>query len=320
MRSFAKVAYVLGITCSWAQQLAFHPSSPNEPFAIEEPGRSQAIVKTSPDVTLTRTESFSDTIVSTLSASTQHTTFLKLLQRSKCIPLLAHINTSTVFAPTDQAWAEWADKHRPEKDEVTAFGWLDSEGLEPWLVTREMDDVDDDAFDNQNWALRQHLLYHMLNYTLPAEAFVAGNGSNITTETTLLFPMVDEPEHTPLPPPGPPWLPRGGEGLLSGHGQRVRLAKGGSDAGHERGMIGVDWSGRDGVSVWDGSGWNDDGNGTSVYKKHKDGGNKRKDDGDEPEVPGIRWVRNGVVVGIEGVLEPPPSIGQWLAQQIHCAS
>ena len=255
--------------------------------------------------------SFSETIVSTLSKSDQHTTFIGLLQRSKCIPLLAHINTSTVFAPTDKAWAEWTEAHKPKKEGYLTNGWLSHTGLEPWLNTQTFEE--DEAFDNQNWALRQHLLYHMLNHTLSPDAFVAGNGTNITTETTLLFPMAEEPEHTPVPPPGPPWLPRGGEGLLSGHGQRLRIARGGSDAGGERGRIGVDWMGQEGVSIWNGSGWKEDRN-TSLIdttgkgRKHKGGQEEQEP---EIQVKGMRWVRNGVVIGVDGVLEPPPSIGMW---------
>jgi hypothetical protein len=236
-----------------------------------------------------------------------------LLQRSKCIPLLAHINTSTVFAPTDKAWAEWAEKHKPESKGVRINGWLSNAGLEPWLAnTNEMDEDKNEDFDNQNWALRQHLLYHMLNYTLSPESLVAGNRTNITTETTLLFPMAEEPEHTPVPPPGPPWLPRGGEGMLSGHGQRLRIARGGSEEGGKSGRVGVDWTGKEGVTVWDGSGWKEDTNTTLVEGagKHK---TPKGDHGDtEPEVrvKGVRWVRNGVVIGVDGVLEPPPSIGE----------
>jgi hypothetical protein len=261
---------------------------------------------------LTIVASFSETIVSTLSASDQHTTFIRLLQRSKCIPLLAHINTSTVFAPTDKAWDEWVEKHRPEDDGLLVNGWLDSTGLEPWLGdVNAMKEDESEAFDNQNWALRQHLLYHMLNYTLSPESLIAGDGSNITTETTLLFPMAEEPEHTPIPPPGPPWLPRGGEGLLSGHGQRLRIARGGSDVGGETGRVGVDWTGKDGVSIWDGGGWKEDGNSSLVDVIGKAVKHKGDKGGTEPEVQvkGARWVRNGVIIGVNGVLEPPPSIG-----------
>jgi hypothetical protein len=264
---------------------------------------------------------FSETIVSALSASDQHTTFIKLLQRSKCIPLLAHINTSTVFAPTDQAWAEWAEKHRPNGKDQLAHGWLSSSGLDPW-ISNEAGDEEAEAFDNQNWALRQHLLYHMLNYTLTPEALLAGNGTNITTETTLLFPLAEEPEHTPLPPPGPPWLPRGGEGMLSGHGQRLRLARSGSEAGGERGRVGVDWLGQEGIAIWDGSGWKESGNGTLTGLKNKGDKGRKHPSGDGDNAPdvnvtGVRWVRNGVVIGVEGVLEPPPSIGESRLRDNH---
>jgi uncharacterized surface protein with fasciclin (FAS1) repeats len=252
---------------------------------------------------------FAESIVSALSASSKHTTFLRLLQRAKCIPLLAHIGSSTVFAPTDEAWDAWAEKHRPEEEDDLVQGWLGPDGLDEWLKDEEdvlasrvamtMDDEGErQRLDNQNWALRQHLLYHMLNYTLQASAIIAGNSSNVTIETTLLFPLLEEPEHPPVPEPGPPWLPRGGEGLLGGHGQRLRLARAGSGAGGERGKVGVDHFGEGGVTVWDGRGWNS---------------------GDETEfmgaknVTGARWVRNGVVIGVDGVLEPPPSIGTLLS-------
>lgn len=227
------------------------------------------------------------------------------------MPLLAHINSSTVFAPTDKAWAEWSEKHRPDQSDELAHGWLSSSGLDPWIS----DVVEEgENFDNQNWALRQHLLYHMLNYTLPPDALIARNGTNITTETTLLFPLAEEPEQTPLPPPGPPWLPRGGEGLLSGHGQRLRLARGGSEQGGDRGKIGVNWLGEEGFAIWDGSGWMEKGNGTLTGYKHKEDNGTKHPDGDDDlpkvNVTGAKWVRNGVVIGVEGVLEPPPSIGK----------
>lgn len=59
----------------------------------------------------------SETIVSILSASKEHTILLHLLQRSKCIPMLAHIGNATLFAPTDKAWNDWADAHRPSGPE-----------------------------------------------------------------------------------------------------------------------------------------------------------------------------------------------------------
>lgn len=102
--------------------------------------------------------------------------------------------------------------------------------------------------------------------------------------------------------------------MLSGHGQRIRIARVGSVVGGETGKIGVDWLGREGVTIWDGSGWKEDGNTTSFEASSKEG-KEKKPKGDketkEPEamVKGMRWVRNGLVIGVDGVLEPPPSIG-----------
>ncbi|KAL7421472.1 hypothetical protein Q5752_004359 [Cryptotrichosporon argae] len=254
---------------------------------------------------------FAESLVSLLSASSEHGTFLHLLQRAKAVPMLAHMAGGTVFAPTDAAWADWAARHRPALG--LWAGWLGPGGLDEWLMSE--DDVrargegDDEAaqmMDNQNWALRQHLLYHMLNYTLaprdlyvhPAAASFAPSDAesglkpkprrNVSIETTLLYPLAAEPALPPTPPPGPPWLPCGGHGLLGGHGQRMRLARAGSDEGGARGKVGVDWKGADGVAVWNGQGWN--------VTNATEG------------MEGTRWARNGVVVGIDGVLDPPGSV------------
>lgn len=189
----------------------------------------------------------------------------------------------------------YSDQEERDRQEI-----LDS------VLDGEEEEEDVGLLDNQNWALRQHLLYHMLNYTLPPSAFIADHSSNITIETSLLFPLSAEPELPPTPPPGPPWLPRGGEGLLGGHGQRLRLGKGGSEQGGERGRAGVDHVGEGGVDIWDGSGW---------PKAPKNGSltgfmGSRK----EKKMDGARWTRNGVVVGLQGVLEPPPSIGKTCIQ------
>ncbi|ODO01697.1 hypothetical protein I350_06523 [Cryptococcus amylolentus CBS 6273] len=255
-------------------------------------------------------ETAAESIISTLSASSQHTTFIRLLQRSKSVPMLAHIGNATVFAPTDQAWKEWAERNKPsskafeeEGDDRPdlVHGWLGPEGLDDWfqdeaevLLARVAVSGNQEeevrAMDNQNWALRQHLLYHMLNYTLTPKSLLASEQvNNVTLQTTLLYPLDEEPPLPPTPEPGPPWLPRGGEGLLGGHGQRLRLARVGSEEGGKRGKIGADWKGEGGVGVWDGSGWK--------------AGNESKHG-----VTGVKWTRNGVVVGIEGVLDPPPSI------------
>ena len=225
----------------------------------------------------------SENLISALSSSKQHTTLLRLLQRSKCIPILSHIPSATVFAPTDAAWDAWADSHSPPSSTERMFGWFGPEGLSEWFAE------DDGSLDNENWALRQHLLYHMLNYTL--EPGDVANSSGVVTHTTLLFPLDSEPDHTPLPDPNATWIPQGGIGMLGGHGQRLRLSTG------EGRKVGVDWRGDGGVEVWDGSGWpKDDGNKTEVSKTRK-------------KMKGAKWVQNGVVVGLNGVMDPPPSIG-----------
>jgi uncharacterized surface protein with fasciclin (FAS1) repeats len=255
-------------------------------------------------------DDFSETIVSILSSSSQHTTLLRLLQRSKCIPMLAHIGNATIFAPTDTAWETWAKAHLPEnttrlyQDEV--IDRRISDGM------NEEDVVDE--LDNQNWALRQHLLYHMLNYTLsPADFGPMENASNITTHTTLLFPLADEPAHPRIPPPGAPWLPRGGDGMLGQHGQRLRYARAGSEEGQVRGRVGGDWRGEGGFDVWDSSGWGEkDGNETHIAPDlHGDKEDRRA----KEKVRGVRWGTNGAVVGITGVLDTPGSIGELYPSQ-----
>jgi solute carrier family 25 carnitine/acylcarnitine transporter 20/29 len=246
----------------------------------------------------------SESIVSALSASSKHTTLIHLLQRSKSIPLLAHIGNATLFAPTDTAWENWADTDRSSL-------WLGSGGLSEWLL--EEDEViasrlSEDALleqedvirtmDNQNWHLRQHLLYHIFNYTLSPYDLIFNHTTehlpNITTQTTLLFPMSAQPVLPPTPPPGAPWLPRGGEGMLGGHGQRIRIAKAGSAEGGKRGKVGVDWQGRGGSEIWNGNGWKQY-NGTGLGWEG---------------MSGARWTRSGVVVGVDAVLDMPLSIGQ----------
>ena len=260
----------------------------------------------------------SETIVSLLSTSGQHTILLHLLQRAKCIPLLAHIESATVFAPTDTAWQQWASSQASTSllngHGERAGGWLGIEGLSEWQMPYDDalalrleggGDVEEKEkqFDNQNWALRQHLLYHMLNYTLsPATLLARPPGAsgepsnarrNVTTLTTLLFPLAREPDLPPIPEPGSPWLPRGGQGMLGGRGQRLRLARAGSIEGGERGRVGTEWDGQGGVSVWNGT-W---GQGDQMMQRKK-------------QVAGVSWASNGAVVGVEGVLEAPRSIGK----------
>lgn len=246
-------------------------------------------------------------MVSLLSLSPNHSMTLHLLQRAKLIPTLNMMENATFFAPTDRAWELWAERQRGSDD-----SWLGSASIGEWL---EQDGdsshvgQSQDSFmaDNQNWALRQHLLYHLLNYTLSAQDILPLNSSsgvpNVSTHETLHFPYLKAPEPSPEPPSGPPWLPRGdtGKGLLGGDGQRLRLLRGSAPEA-DSARVGVDWKGEGGVLFWDGSGWENRTDRVETAKK----GHRRK----EEKVRGVRWASNGAVVGIDDVLEPPPSIGK----------
>lgn len=276
-----------------------------EPEVIERelpmPGRAQL------------TAAYSETLMSTLSASSQHGTFIHLLQRSKLVPMLSRMNGS-IFAPTDDAWKKWDEDHRPE-DEPRAYGWLGTQGLDEWLVDEDtaeaalakriaMAGVDEAEriraeADNQNWALRQHMLYHILNYTLTEHDWAPRDTSNLSIETTLLYPAGRAPTPSPIPEPGTPWTPGVGKGLLGSHGQRLRLALPGSAEGGEGGLVGFDHLWEGGAPVWDGAGWED----------HKDPNNTHiMPLKDKHKHPGVRWVRNGVVIGLDGVLNPPKTL------------
>jgi solute carrier family 25 carnitine/acylcarnitine transporter 20/29 len=149
-------------------------------------------------------EPTSTTLVDLLSADRDYTTLLKLLQRARLIPTLNRLNGTTFFAPTNDAinrYILWntlppLPLGGPQQDEPT---W--SHG-----------------FDNVNEQLRQQLLYHLLNYTLPHYPPEA-----VEVLTTLHFPRIPLEPPSKEPPPDPPWLPTPG-GSLNGEGQRLRLA------------------------------------------------------------------------------------------------
>jgi len=93
----------------------------------------------------------------------------------------------------------------------------------------------------------------------------------VQVHETLHYPRKPIDPPTGNPPPSPPWIPEPG-GTLGGRPQRLRLAS------RSKGVwVGVDALGKGGVEVTKG----------------------RVD------------VANGVLVGIDGVLEPPPSLGTF---------
>lgn len=223
------------------------------------------------------------TTIDILSSSPNHSTFLRLLQRTKLIPTLNLIQASSIFAPTDEAWSSWGE----------AQGFA----LHSFLS----DDPQLDVADNVLFGLRQHLLYHVLNYTLHDASSYANDStqSYVTTETTLLFPNRPIMPPSPhKPPTGSPWLPQGGDGDLGGKGQQIRLRY--VDA--EPNKIGCDALGNGGSEVW---------NGWPIKKK---GGSKVPPVGDDTLFGNkddvVRHASNGIVIGIQRVLELPPSLGE----------
>lgn len=193
----------------------------------------------------------STTLVDALSADPDYTRLIRLLQRSRLIPTLARLNGTTLFAPTNDA----IERH-------AAYNSLWGAGLyedDSYLRTR----------DNIQEKLRQELLYHMLNGTLPP--FPPPEEPTVQVHETFHYPQKPVDPPTGDPPPSPPWIPEPG-GTLGGLPQRLRLAGRDKDV-----WVGVDAFGKGGVKV---------------IKERVD-------------------VANGVLVGIDGVLEPPPSLGEF---------
>ncbi|KAG8951775.1 hypothetical protein FRC03_012378 [Tulasnella sp. 419] len=159
------------------------------------------------------------TLIDALSADQDYSFVLRLIQRSKLVPTLNRLNGSTFFAPTNDA----VKKHR-RKTKSTPSLW-------------DYAFNDDSLADNIEYQLRQHLLYHLLNYTL--QDFP----SSITPHKTLHFPRKPLDPPSDDPPPSPPWLPLPG-GLLGGEPQRLRLF-----AKKDSHYVGVDANGSGGAKV-----------------------------------------------------------------------
>lgn len=169
-------------------------------------------------------ESTSTTLVDLLSADSDYTTLLKLLQRTRLIPTLNKLNGTTFFAPTNDAinrYTLW--------NKLPPLPLVDPQQDGPtWTHD----------FDNVNDQLRQQLLYHLLNYTLPHYPPEA-----VEVLTTLHFPRIPLEPPSREPPPGPPWLPIPG-GSLNGEGQRLRLA-----ARDDKAFVNVDANGEQGIPI-----------------------------------------------------------------------
>ncbi|KAG8741886.1 hypothetical protein FRC10_002299 [Ceratobasidium sp. 414] len=147
---------------------------------------------------------FRKTLVDVLSSDKDYTLLLKALQRARLVPTLNRINGSTLFAPTNDAIRRYAARH-PDS---------------AWAA------LVDDKEGNPHIALRQHLFYHMLNYTAtPTTSDSLPAAPATYTHRTLHFPRAPDdgsgpPSHEP--PDLPPWMPVPG-GLLAGEPQRLRI-------------------------------------------------------------------------------------------------
>ncbi|KAG9314236.1 FAS1 domain-containing protein [Chiua virens] len=139
----------------------------------------------------------SDTLLDVLNRDEDYTLLLSLLQRARLIPTLNKFNSSTFFAPTNDAV-----KRRADKSTLWQSLLYETRTFVP---------------DNVQEQLRQQLFYHLLNYSL----YELPEDSSMQTLKTLLFPHspTDSP---PNEPPSSPWFPIP-HGLLGDQPQRLRL-------------------------------------------------------------------------------------------------
>lgn len=198
-------------------------------------------------------------LVDLLSASPDHKLLLAAFQHARLIPTLNRLNGSTLFAPTDDA----IRRERGDSIWAAVASLADNAPRGP-------------EHDNLQLALRDTLLYHVLNYTIVPPP--PSNSSNSTRPEPhkplpLDIPTLHETLYYPsLAPynksfPAPPTLPGTEpnepdpdapddqpEGLLHGEGQRLRIIRKSPDAEKskkkESGIwVGVDWRGDGGSRV-----------------------------------------------------------------------
>lgn len=145
-----------------------------------------------------------------------YTSLLRLLQVARLIPTLNKLDGGTLFAPTNRAIEShpaWADVlHAPQ---------------------------DPETLDNVHEELRQELLYHLLDSTIPG----LPDPDAVAVEKTLHFPHAPLEPPTNEPPPSPPWFPIPG-GTLGGEPQKLRVSSRGDDS-----FVGVDAFGMGGVQI-----------------------------------------------------------------------
>lgn len=242
----------------------------------------------------------STSLVDLLSASPQHSLLLSAFQRARLIPTLNRLNGSTFFAPTN-------DAIRAERDREKERGVIDEDAIWSFAARTDGDADEGEAggyddlrkppvHDNLQLALRDTLLFHLLNYTLfPAPSNSSTNSSfssplplnSPTLQETLYYPSLSSlnssfpaPPTLPGTPPDDPGAPSSEEGLLRGEGQRVRIVRKDAAIKGEKGIwVGGDWKGAGGARVVEGS---------------------------------LQFAKNGAMLSLEGVLQKPVDLGESL--------
>ena len=159
------------------------------------------------------------TLVDALYSDPDYLSLIKLLQRAKLIPTLNRLNSSTFFAPTNDAIKRQSSSN-------------------PLWKHALRDDVEE-LQDNLHLQLRQQLFYHLLNYTLP------GLPTEQTPQehNTSLYPRDYTEPPSQEPPPYPPWIPAQ-NGTLGTQPQRLRLS-----ARDDAVWVGVDATGKGGAKI-----------------------------------------------------------------------
>lgn len=199
-------------------------------------------------------DSISFNLIDLLSQSPEHTILVRLLQRTRLVPTLNRLQEFddgtglTILAPTNDAFYRKKEEQVAHRDSTIGAA-SDSPTFWQFLLDDEWQAEDDAsvvstqciwndgvclAAGNVNALARQHLLYHVFNYTLPF-SLSDDTGSHSPSDpppeqgkpqmqTTLHFPsrrMLTEPTH-PGRVPVPDEEDHGG--LLGHHGQRMRVA------------------------------------------------------------------------------------------------
>ncbi|EPQ32475.1 uncharacterized protein PFL1_00670 [Pseudozyma flocculosa PF-1] len=199
-------------------------------------------------------------LIDLLTSSNDHSILLRLLQRTRLIPTLNRLQQLddgagiTILAPTDEAFLRKRDQQHTDRLN-SANQRTHAKGIWEWLLLHHYDDQDDDILalddsadvqwiwknddvsvrDNVNAVARQHLLYHVLNYTLPYHLLDNRTGPHHPDSPlpaagkpeiheTMHFPsrrLLREPTH-----PGRIPLPDQEDhgGLIGDEGQKIRVA------------------------------------------------------------------------------------------------